>query len=339
MFRVSEFGFRISNQKFKYFWLALVLLCSLIVPTPLSALSLKNPGSLHIVHLPLLLNEFQSTPSLPGWLSYVNYYRSTAGLPPVSEKPEWSAGNRNHAIYMVRNDVIEHDEDPDKPWYTPEGRAAAQNSNLIISFDVQATDEWAIDGFMQAPFHALGIIDPRLLQVGYGSYREADGQFQMAAGLDVIRGMGPAAQTPYPIFWPGNGVSVPISFYWGEHPDPLSSCPGYSAPSGLPLILQLGSGTITPAVSASSFTSNGQSLEHCVFDETSYSNGDPVQQTLGRTILNARDAVILIPRLPLAPGSTYSASITANGQVYYWSFSISVKAGESGSRFFPGLVK
>lgn len=317
----------------------LVLLCLLIGPPPLPAFSLKNPVSPHRLYLPLLLNEFRPSPSLPGWLSSVNYYRSTAGLPPVSEKAEWSAGNRNHAIYMVRNDVIEHDEDPGNPWYTPEGRAAAQNSNLIVSFDVQATDEWAIDGFMQAPFHALGIIDPRLLQVGYGSYREADGQFQMAAGLDVIRGMGFSGQTPYPIFWPGNGVSVPIYSYWGEHPDPLSSCPGYNTPSGLPIILQLGPGTVTPAVSASSFTGNGQSLEHCVFDETSYRNGDLVQQNLGRTILNARDAVILIPRSPLAPGSTYTASITANGQVYGWTFSLSVKAGESGSRLFPGFVK
>jgi hypothetical protein len=317
----------------------LVWLCTLIGPPPLSAIFLQNPGSSYTIHLPLLLNEFQPPSSLPGWLSYVNYYRATAGLPPVSEKPEWSAGNRNHALYMVRNDVIEHDEDPGNSWYTPEGRAAAQNSNLITSFDIQATDEWAIDGFMQAPFHALGVIDPRLLQVGYGSYREADGQFEMAAGLDVIRGRSFVGQAPYPIFWPGNGVSVPIYSYWGEHPDPLSSCPGYSAPSGLPIILQLGPGTLTPVVSASSFSSNGQFLEHCVFDETSYRNGDPSQQNLGRNILNARDAVILIPRLPLDPGSTYSASIAADGQVYHWSFSISVKVGESGRRFFPGFVK
>jgi hypothetical protein len=320
--------------------LVLVLLGSLIGPIPLPADSLENPSGPHIVHLPLLTNGFQSTPPPTlSWLSHVNFYRSAAGLPPVSEKAEWSAGDRNHAIYMVRNDVIEHDEDPGNPWYTPEGRTAAQNSNLIVSFDVQATDEWAIDGFMQAPFHALGIIDPRLLQVGYGSYREAEGQFQMAAGLDVIRGMGPVAQTPYPVYWPGNGVPVPLYSYWGEHPDPLSSCPGYNAPSGLPIILQLGPGTMTPIASASSFTSNGQSLEHCVFDETSYRNGDMVQQNLGRTILNARDAVILIPRLPLASGSTYTASITVNGKVYSWSFSISVKAGESGSRLFSGFVK
>jgi Cysteine-rich secretory protein family len=322
-----------------YHFLLLVWLCLLIAPSPLPAIFMQNPGSPYIIHLPLLMKEFQPPSSLPGWLSYVNYYRATAGLPPVSEKPEWSAGDLLHARYMVRNDVIEHDEDPGNPWYTPEGRAAAQNSNLIISLEVQATDEWAIDGFMQAPFHALGIIDPRLLQVGYGSYREADGQFEMAAGLDVIRGMGAAAQTLYPVFWPGNGVLVPLYSYWGEHPDPLSSCPGYSAPSGLPLILQLGAGTLTPVVSASSLTINGQSLEHCVFDETSYANGDLVQQNLGRNILNARDAVILIPRQPLTPGSTYSASITANGQIYAWSFSISVRAGESGSRFLPGFVK
>ena len=51
-----------------------------------------------------------------GWLARVNYYRDTANLPPLSEQPNWSEGNRLHARYMVKNDVIEHDEDPQRPW-------------------------------------------------------------------------------------------------------------------------------------------------------------------------------------------------------------------------------
>jgi len=88
------------------------------------------------------------------------------------------------------NDYMGHGEDPDNPWYTPEGLAAAQSSNAAVSHDVDATDEYAIDAFMGGPFHAVGILDPALLQTGYGSYREADGGYQMGAALDVIRGLG-----------------------------------------------------------------------------------------------------------------------------------------------------
>ncbi len=139
----------------------------------------------------------------------------------------------------------------------------------------------------------------------------------------------------------GRGTAFPSPFtpIGGNTRTPSAVAPVITLPADSRLYCSSDRGRSLPLVSASSFTGNGQSLEHCVFDETSYHNGDMVQQNLGRTILNARDAVILIPRLPLAPGSTYTASITANGQVYSWTFSISVQAGESGSRFFPGLVK
>jgi hypothetical protein len=41
---------------------------------------------------------------------------------------------------------------------------------------------------MQAPFHALGILDPALQQVGFGIERAQRRRIQTAAGLDVIRG-------------------------------------------------------------------------------------------------------------------------------------------------------
>jgi len=60
------------------------------------------------VHLPLVIRQ----PSQGGWLDYVNYYRAMAGLPPVTEHARWSYGNTLHARYMVKNDIVEHAEDP-----------------------------------------------------------------------------------------------------------------------------------------------------------------------------------------------------------------------------------
>lgn len=261
----------------------------------------------------------------PAWLSYVNDYRRSAGLPAVAENATWSDGDRKHAIYTVKNNVLGHSEDASLPYYTPEGHAAAQNSNVMAGSSTGYTDQAAIDLWMNGPFHAVGIIDPRLVVTGFGSYRESDGGYAMAAALDVLRGRSASlAGVSFPIMWPGNGQRVPVGSYGGsEYPNPIASCPGYSAPTGLPIIVQFGSGSVTPIVSASSFAEGATTLEHCVFTEQTYSNAaDPSGQSLGRSVLGSRDAVVLIPRAPLQSGHTYSASLTVNGVTRTWSFAI-----------------
>lgn len=274
------------------------------------------------VFLPVL----HGLPQAPAaeWLDYVNYYRAMAELPQVAENPDWSYGNVLHGRYSVKNDVLIHDEDPANPWFTPEGQAAARASNLAGSNDVNATYIFAVDSWMQAPFHAVGLLDPELHQVGYGDYRETSNGMQMGAGLDVIRGLGSIpGVVEFPVVWPAESTTVPLTLHWGEIPSPLTSCPGYNTPSGLPLILQLGAGNLTPNVTAHSFTRDGNNLEHCVFDETNYVNSDHSQQSLGRGILDNRDAILMIPRNPLAPGADYHVSITANGETYSWTFAVS----------------
>jgi len=263
------------------------------------------------------------TTAAPAWLSRLNMYRSLAGLAVVSENVSYSTGNQQHACYTVKNDILDHAETPGLPCASTEGAAAAINSNLAATTKFDETDEWALDGWMQAPFHAVSMLDPKLLQTGYGSYREADGGIQMSAGMDVLRGRGNVPNgTIFPIFWPGNGSVSPLSLHTNESPDPLSSCPGYVLPTGLPLVIQLGTGSVTPNVTAHSFQQGATSLDHCVFDETTYVNSDSDFQNVGRNILGARDTVVLIPRNPLVAGATYVASLTVNGQTYTWSFSV-----------------
>jgi len=278
----------------------------------------------HTIFLPLVVRSQAPTPEPQlEWLAAINDFRAQGNLPAVTENESWSNGAYLHSRYMVKTDVMAHTEDPGNPWFTLEGLAAAQTSDLAASYSVNDDHNFAISAWMQAPFHALGILDPALLQVGYGQYNEADGGLQMGASLDVIRGLGsipPSVQ--YPLQWPADGKSVPLAYFWGEYPDPLTSCSGYSAPTGLPVILQIGSGNLSPNVTASSLNQGGTSLEHCVFDENSYSNPNGAWQSLGRGILDARDAVVLIPREPLTPGASYTVSITVNGQSYTWSFAV-----------------
>lgn len=299
--------------------------------TPLLKTEPARAADQESIFLPVALNgsilEDSPSPSPPpsydGWLSYLNFYRSMSGLSPVAENKTWTEGSWYHSRYMVKNDHVEHGEDPANYWYTLEGDLAAQSSNLVASHNLAETDNYAIDSWMQAPFHALHILNPALKQVGFGSFREDDGGLEMGATLDVLRGLGELQSSPdYPILWPGNGATVPIGSHWSEYPNPLSSCAGYVSPAGLPILLQLGQGNIIPNVSAHSFTRDEMELEHCVFDETSYLNDDAAAQSLARSILNSRDAIVLIPRAPLAPGASYTVSITANGNTYTWTFDV-----------------
>jgi uncharacterized protein YkwD len=263
------------------------------------------------------------SPEMDVWLVHLNSYRAMAGLPPVSNNPDWGNGAYLHSRYMVKNDFIGHTENSGNPWYTAEGEQAAQTSNLAASHSSTAEDTYAIDLWMQAPFHAIGILDPRLSRVGYGSFREDDGGLQMGATLDVIRGLGELPPTvSYPIAWPADGSTVTLTSHFSESPNPLSSCPGYQVPTGVPILLQIGSGDQTPKILAHSFSQGSESLEHCIFDETSYSNPDSSAQNLGRAILGARDTIVLIPRQPLVPGTRYAVSIKLESGTYSWSFQV-----------------
>jgi uncharacterized protein YkwD len=267
-------------------------------------------------------------PAATDWYDVLLYYRASARLPALAENTTWSAGAVNHAAYMVTNDVLAYTEDPATPGYTTSGATEAANSNLMLSDNVSTSDQQALDFWMEKPFHALGLLDPALLSTGFGSYRQDDGPFdpyRMGAVVDVRQGLGaiPGSVT-FPIKWPDHNTTVYLTSYDGnEQPDPLTSCPGYSPPSGLPIILQLGGGGSTFSVSAYSVLQGSTALAVCELDSTNYINAfDANLQTLGRQILAASDAVVLIPQQPLARGLSYTASVTANGAVYTWTFNV-----------------
>ncbi len=242
-------------------------------------------------------------------------------LPPVAEDPSLSIGPFEHARYMVRHDVIKHVEGPLDAWATLAGATSAAVSNLAGSWKAEP-DAWAVDNWMQAPFHAVGILDPALKHVGFGIFREIGAEIQTAAALDVIRGRVEGATSRFPVLWPANGMSVPIGAHTSEYPSPLTSCAGYSSPAGLPLIVQLGSGSLVPSGTKSMIWRGKNRVEHCIFDETTYRNPNPSEERLGRAILAARDAVVIVPKYPLKPGSTYRVTLESSGRAIDWSFQV-----------------
>jgi hypothetical protein len=285
------------------------------------------------VYLPIVIGN-PATGELPAgsqWLRYLNRIRGLALLPAVRENASYSDGAFKHARYMVKNDLIEHQEDAGLPYYTPEGHSAAQASNLMVSTSVDLTDEAAIDSWILGPFHGVGLLDPQLRSVGFGSYREADGGWQMGAALNVISGLGALPSGfSFPLAWPADGTTTWLTAYTGgEFPDPLASCPGYTPPSGAPIYFMIGSGSLVPVVTASSLARDGTQLEHCVYTEQTYTNtrlDEPGGHQLGRATLASRDAVVLMPREVLLPGS-YTVQLMVNGVAYEWSFVVAPLEG------------
>jgi uncharacterized protein (DUF2141 family) len=247
------------------------------------------------------------------WLDELNTWRASTGVSALTENTTWSQGDYLHAQYMVKNDLVTHYETPGVPYYSTAGDAAAQASNIYVSSSTSTSDQQAIDWWMQAPFHAMGLMDPRLTQSGFGSYREVKSGWEMGAAVDVIRGNSFAGGN-YPVYFPGNGTAEPLTSYGGgEFPDPLQACPGYSVPTGLPVFIQVGGNVNTTVGSVHSFTGNGVPLNHCVIDSSNSSVG---------SYLYTRGGVILVPQSPLQSGVKYAVALTVNNVPYTWSFTV-----------------
>ena len=256
------------------------------------------------------------------WLQFVNRFRASAGVPPLLENTAWSLDAYEHSRYMAYTGDLSHSQDVNSPYFSRAGTAAAENGNIAAGYSSSAPFQWAFNYWMSAPFHALPIIDPQLAVTGFAEYRAPDSLLQVTATLDVRRGLGPLpAGVAYPIRYPGDGASTWVLRYsLPEFPEALSTCPGYQQPTGAPIILQLGDGSLVPHVTATSLARDGQYQAHCWFDETTFTHPNEFRQRSARTILDQRDAVVIIPQEPLLLDSTYTVRIDANGQTYTWSF-------------------
>jgi hypothetical protein len=269
------------------------------------------------------------------WLVPLNHYRAMTGLAPVAADAQLSRGDFLHSHYLAVNNAPRlpdlrlgaeaHTEDPGKPGFSTEGAAAARASDVdwIWTPGTQPKPSWAIDNWMQAPFHRMQIINPYLDKVGYGT--DCQGSVCFAAlntGTDVD--LPPTAQSPWPkpLVFPPDGSVIDSGAFSGEWPDPLSACRGYTSPAGLPITLELGN-SIEPGFSDYSVKEagiNSSSIEACAFDANTYVNSDPAAESAARAILSHFGAIVIVPRRPLSPGR-YVVALTA-GERYTWSFSI-----------------
>jgi hypothetical protein len=147
-----------------------------------------------------------------------NLYRSLAAVQPVELDSYLSLGCQYHAIYLTVNNVslrdvqlAAHSEDPSLPGYSSRGDQAGRSS--IIYQGVTPVE--AIDNWMRTFYHRLGMLDPNLHYVGFGS--QADYQV-----MDVLSGrVGGLVAAPGAVIYPAPGMTNVPRDYKREIPHPI----------------------------------------------------------------------------------------------------------------------
>ena len=290
------------------------------------------------------------------WLSTLNKWREMAGVRPVGENSNLSHGCELHAQYLVNQmppgendpgDLVMsmgadmHHEANGRDGFTEEGAQAAVGGRHVQGV-IQAADvSWSeadgkadIDGLLVVPFHRLSLLAPWAKVAGFGRAGTAP---RSAAAL-AIRGPEADASAAREISFPPANSTVPIgAMKYLEWPNPLSACPGYHIPVGLPVTLQLGK---DQPVSLSDYSfsdeTENRKLEACAFDSAGYSNPDPGQRAAAVKSLTSFGAVVLIPREPLQTGHTYRVTLNVNGANDSWTFTVQAvqqtASGTSGAR-------
>ena len=281
-----------------------VLLALAVLITGVVALAIPTPAS---------AASPAPVPAGADWLTVVNYYRSMAGVSPVVEDPAWSAGALAHSRYMVRNGVVAHDEVDGATAWTPEGDAAGNAGNVAVHSSASTTARTHIEQWMAGPFHAIGVLRPALRSTGFGQFTDpAAATWRSAATLDVTRGVDPAAARPStPILFPGDGTSTNLDRMAPESPDPRSFC-GWTGTVGLPLVAML---PTAPGSVTASLTGPDGPVTVCALTESSTSG-------VAASILAGDNAVAIVPKSVLTPG-TYTATLSTSGAgAVTWSFTV-----------------
>lgn len=104
----------------------------------------------------------------------LNEARLAAGVGAVEQNAQLDAAAQAHATYQVRNYVVGHTEDPNKPWFTGTNhasRAAAQGYSgrtLAEAITYVTPGVEAIESLLHSVYHLHGLLEPRANQAGLG---------------------------------------------------------------------------------------------------------------------------------------------------------------------------
>ena len=273
-----------------------------------------------------------SPPALSaGWLETLNWYRTASGMKTVSLDSTLAKSIESHLKYLIKTDKVlrggayssPHAENPASPFYTTEGESAGKASNIITEGSADENEAGAIDGWMAAPFHAVGNLREGLKSTALSTLKSESGRTYW--GLNVVAGLNLTAVRTKNILFPGDGSKVRLSRFEGESPDPREGCAGdFKSYNGLPIFASLLKDP-TKDVSVDLFDPKGNAIPDdalCVQTQYTFKSTDAVMGPGALKSFSGDNLVIIIPRDPLVQGQ-YKVKIKQGGLAdINWSFSV-----------------
>ena len=241
-------------------------------------------------------------------LGIFNRIRSDHGFGPIRFDSSFNLAANAHTNYLCLNKEGGHNEDPANPGYC--GMEASDRVSLYghvgSSWEVVSTGAMnssdAIIGLWDAPYHRINMMKPGMVIAG-ASYK--DGNLTVDGD-----GMTPDGMFVSP---PQGGTDISTSWENNESPNPTRSFADAAHVVGYPVVATVYGDKVAPIsiVSSSYATSDGKEVDRY---ELSPENDN-----------HLKNAVILIPKKPLAAGKLYSVSLKlkdSRGNIYTkaWKF-------------------
>jgi hypothetical protein len=244
-------------------------------------------------------------------------------------------------------------EDKGRPFYTDEGASAGRDAVVLTAHEIALSGAEFVDRVMTMPYSGLIPMVPQFSVAGLGAYCDPGlcaivipYRFALEKSVRIALYEGPASDRFWnpslglipiekgrlraPVEFPPDGATVDLQSYsGGDYPDPLLSCAGYKAPTGLPISIQLGEGYGADGsldVSSNVVTRDGVEIETCLIDTASFVGRNPEQTEAGKVGFASIGAAVMLPREPLVPGH-YKVALKESGKLYEWSFTIAAPAG------------
>lgn len=240
------------------------------------------------------------TPAGLAVLQGANRERARLGIIPRPEDPALTADLAKHCHWMAVNKQLSHPEKKGSPGYSPEGHAAGMRSILNMGRDPAQVAA----GFMDTLYHRFDVIRADLQAFGVGS----EGRYSGIDGRTTMMKQAPSQW--WPILCPmPEQTGVALQFRH-ESPDPING----DQQAGWPITVVFAHRGATLKAHTLQRVEGGQpgpAIDCYTYDATD-------------RFLKFSNAVGLIPKDPLQPGSVYQVMISAacKGEVWQrtWKF-------------------
>jgi hypothetical protein len=214
-----------------------------------------------------------------------------------------------------------------KPFYTDEGASAGRYAVVVFARKINLTGAEFVDRLMTLPFTGLIPMVPQFSVAGLGAYCDPGDcaivipyRFALEKSVRIALYQGPASDRTWnpslglipsetgrlrsPVEFPPDGATVNLQTFAGsDFPDPLTACPGYKAPTGAPISIQLGEGYGPGGsleVSSELLTRDDAEIETCLITAASFVGRNDTQTAVARDRLTSIGAAVILPREPLA---------------------------------------